>query len=172
MSNEFQVSSFQFQAQQVREAAVFCLEHGAKLFAGWSGDKLFRYLAFLWLTNCLFIERAPGNEIIGVLSAWPDVADEILQRERNGEFHFNWRQPRVIEDSDAFMLADIVVSKSAIENRQSKIILTRLVAQATAQWPDWKLRRVFTYRRGRLVEITQPTAKLERFCAHVVPQNS
>lgn len=151
------MSATQFMAARIRKLALFCLARGAGCYAGWTGEKIFKYLAFQWFTNGLFV-CTEGKAIGGVLIAWPASAERILQREVAGDFHFAWEKP---VDGDALMIADVIANKRSA---------SRLVQMASAQWPDWKMRRLFTHRRGRLVEL-QPRA-IERWIAHVSSFNS
>lgn len=143
-------------AQLLRELAIFCLCHGGKLYRGWTGKKLFEYLAFQLLTGGL-VFYAPEGEVLGILVAWRDSKDEILRREAAAEPHFNWQVPA--RNGDSFMVADVIA-------RDGDSIF-RLLQMASARWPDWKMRRVFTHRRGRLVEL--PRAHIERWLRGFTP---
>jgi hypothetical protein len=145
MTTEVNMTAFQVGALMLRRVAIFCLTHGGLLHRDWTGDKLFKYLAFQWLNGCLFIARE-GEEIAGVMIVWPDGAADVLRRQEAGELHFAWLAPR---EGDALMVADVIVSK----NFSTRQVMTRLVQMASARWPDWKMRRIFTHRRGKLVEL-------------------
>ena len=142
-------------AAELRQVAVFCLAHGARCYPGCPPDRVFRYLAFQRLTGGLVVCRQ-GPDIEGVLIAWPTTTAETLRRAAAGEFHFNWRPPA--PGGDALMIADVI----SLRRRDS---VFRLLQMASARWPDWKMRRLFTHRSGRLVEIAPRLA--ERFFAHV-----
>ena len=153
-------------ARRLHQTAVFCLTHAPKLYVGWTGEKVFKWLAFQLLTGGLVV--VGSRDIEGVLIAWPDSAEEILRRERTGEFHFNWRRPMPMAEADALLIADVIVKSSAHFGKSE--IVSRLVQKATARWPDWKLRRIFTHRSkphgpDTLVELTPRLIK--RFLAHV-----
>jgi hypothetical protein len=127
----------------IRDVAIFCLTYGGHLYAGWDATKLFKYLSFQWLSGNVVLVH-DGAEIAGVFVAWRDFASEIARREHAKEFHFNWRSN--IEGGDALLIADVIVNKQGNN-------LTRLLQLASATWPDWKMRRLFTHRRGELVEL-------------------
>jgi hypothetical protein len=132
-------------AMKVRELALFCLASGRHLFGDWTGEKLFKYLAFQWMTGQLLWLRGDDGEIAGVLIGWREFAAEILRRGPGD--HFNWSPG--VDGGDALMIGDVIVRKS----ESGKAGLTRLLQLASARWPDWKMRRVFTHRRHKLVEL-------------------
>lgn len=133
----------------IRDIAIFCLAHGGHLYAGWNATKLFKYLSFQWLSGNMAVVHE-GPDIAGVFIAWRDFVSEIKRRERAKEFHFNWQL--ATDGGDALMIADVIVKKEG-DN------LTRLLQLASATWPDWKMRRLFTHRRGELVEISPAAAR-------------
>ncbi len=141
------------EANKVRQLAVFCLLHGGHLFRNWSGEKLFKYLAFHWFSGQLLWTRDVDGEIDGVFIAWPDFASEILRREQSGDFHFNWRAG-IGAGGDALMIADVIIDAHGRDARETR---DRLLQAASARWPDWKMRRLFTHRRCRLTELSHAT---------------
>lgn len=130
----------------IRDLAIFCLTHGGRIYDGWTGETLFKYLSFQWLNGNVVVIH-DGPDIAGIFMAWHDFAADILRREKEGKYHFAWRAP--VDAGDALMVADVIVPKGSDG-------LTRLLQLASAKWPDWKMRRVFTHRRKKLVEL-QPT---------------
>src|SRR5829696_1558590 len=99
----------------IRNVAIFCLTNGGHLFSDWSGEKLYKYLAFQWLSGQLIWLRDDEGEISGVLIAWREFASEIL-RKGPGD-HFNWRPG--VDGGDALMVGDVIVRKS--ENREAEL---------------------------------------------------
>lgn len=146
-------------ARLLREAAIFFLERGPAFYRVWPGEKLFKFLAFQWLAGCLILAR-DGRDIRGALIWWPDDSSRILEREMAGDYHFAWQLPA--EAGDAILLGDVI----ATDNNS----LSRLVQMASERRPDWKMRRIFTHRRGRLVEL-KPRA-IERFLHGIRPVHS
>lgn len=126
---------------------------GAWFFRDWPADTVFRYLAFHWCARQIVIVREAGR-LAGYLVMWPADIEQIRQRELVGAPHFDWR---IASGGDAYILADVVTAPWARPGGAVR----RLEQLATAQWPDWKLRTIYTWRRGRLIEL-RPAA-LERF---------
>lgn len=139
----------QAQADFLRSISIFCIEHGGDLYADWSGEKVFKFLAFHWLQGGLFVARE-GVEIRAVMVAWRDATEEIFRREREDEPHFEWKEPPAA--GDAILMGAVIA--------RDKDSILRLVQLASARWPDWKMRRLFTYRRGELHELAP--AAIER----------
>lgn len=140
-------------AGTVRDVAVFCIQFGGHLYAGWPADRLFKYLSFQLLNNCLVVARVP--DIAGIFIAWPDYAAEIQRRQAAGEYAFAWRPP--VRGGDAYMIADVIVN-------QDENVLSRLVQMASERWPDWKMRRIYTHRRGKLIELSK--IAVHKFLVH------
>jgi hypothetical protein len=128
-------------AARAREVTEFCLAHGAKLFADWPVPTLFAYVFFNVVDRTCFVVREHG-QIAGVLFAQALDAAEQQRRQAARESSFNWR--RSAEKSDAIALREVIARQD---------LLPRLARQITARWPDWRQRRVFTYRAGELVEL-------------------
>lgn len=138
----------------IREVVCFCLRHGGQIYRGWNAGTIFRYFAFHFMSEDLLVtfDGASGTghgEIAGVFIGWREFARSIEERERNKEFHFNWRLPP--EGGDALMIGDVIIDP---HGRDARATRTRLLQEASARWPDWKMRRLFTHRRGRLVELS------------------
>jgi len=141
-------------AARVREIAVFIIRHkGTSPFVDRvieDGRVYFRYLAFHYLAGNIFVVRN-GAKLAGVCIAWPDRSQDIEARAAKGEPQFAWR-PAVIP-GDAIMLGE-VVGRRVHGYGWRKLALER--------WPDLPLRRIFTHRRGELVELNY--AAVKRFC--------
>jgi hypothetical protein len=137
------------EAMKIRELAIFCLTHGAKLYTGWTGEKLFKYLAFQWFSGNLVWYRDDEANLAGVFIAWRDSVVKIEPHLGTSEYLFNWGPTDVF--GDALTIGDVIV-----KHRDG---LTRLLQLASARWPDWKMRRLFTHRRGELVEISPAAAR-------------
>lgn len=141
-------------ADFIHDVCIFCLSHGGHLYRDWPASTIYRYLAFHFVSGGLIvlIER---EEIAGVFIAWREFASWIEQRELKREHHFNWQLPP--EGGDALMIGDVIIDTHGQNCRGTR---TRLLAEASARWPDWKMRRLFTHRRGgsatglKLVELS------------------
>ncbi len=144
------MSSNQQTADEIKEIVVFCLEHRGRCFAGWSANKIFKYVAFHFLSGTLFLVR-DGDQITGVAIGWLGKAAEFLRRDERGIPQFAWGLP---EKGNALLIADVFGSRETCG---------KLWEQALKKWP--KINRVFTYRQGgqeqrpHLIEFTPETLK-------------
>lgn len=137
-------------ADRAREVTEFCLNRGGKAFEGWAVPTLFAYVFFHLVDRTCFVVRQKG-EIAGVLFA--QALDEAEQRQRvalNG-CRFNWTRS-FDRPTDAIALREVVARQD---------LLPRLAKQVSGRWPDWRERKVFTFRNGALVELRP--AVIERF---------
>ena len=139
----------------IRQIVCFCLQHGARLYRDWPADRIFKYFAFHFLTGDLLV-TFEGTEIAGALIGWRECAATIEERHLKKEYHFNWQVPT--DGGDALMIGDVIIDT---RRPDAGAVRTRLLQEASARWPDWKKRRLFTHRRGRLVELSQ--AAIARF---------
>ena len=130
-------------AQRATEISEFCLKNGGQCFARWPVPTLFAYVFFHVVTRTVFCVRE-GGQIAGVLFAWGMPASEIEQAGAEGKGTFAWRKSR--DDSDAIFLAEFIGRRD---------LFPRLLQQAETRWPDWRRKRIFTFRTGRLVELPQ-----------------
>lgn len=139
-------------ARRVREVCQFVIQNRGRCFPvdQWPERKLFRYLTWHFLNGNVFLVRACG-EICGMAIAWPDIAREVEVREAMGEPHFTWKPQ--IRAGDCVMIAEV------IGTRQSAFGWRKL---ALERWPDLHARRFFTFRRGKLKEISYGSIK--NFC--------
>lgn len=141
-------------ARRVRELAIFIIRNkGRSPFMDQQvedGRRFFRYLAFHYLAGNVLIVRQ-GAKVAGVAIAWPERVRDIEERARLGEAQFDWRP--AVSGGDAVMLAEVVGSRGHGFGWR-KLALER--------WPDLHERRIFTHRRGKLVELHYATIK--RFC--------
>jgi hypothetical protein len=131
-------------AQYIHDVAVFCLTHGGHLYREYPAERVFKYLAWHFTAGNLAVSFE-GEHISGVIIAWKDSAEEIRQRGRRGQPQFNWQLPAT--SGDAYMIGEVIA--------KDKTGLTRLLQLASATWPDWKMRKLFTYRRKKLVELSR-----------------
>lgn len=126
------------QAHMVRKAeelADFCLTRAPELFKGWEVRTVFSYCFFHLVDHGVFVARTNGR-IRAVLFAWGMPSAEILERHRAGESQWTWRRSK--NDADALMLAEVIGEMGQVRK------LFKLVA---AKWPDWRNKKVFTYRQ-------------------------
>lgn len=128
-------------ADRAREVTEYCVTQGGKAFEGWAVPTLFAYVFFHLVDRTCFVVRK-GGAIAGVMFA--QALDEAEQRRRvdEGQSRFLWH--RSADTSDAIALREVVARRD---------LLPRLAKQVTARWPDWRQRKVFTFRDGALVEL-------------------
>lgn len=127
--------------QRAKEITEFCLAKGGKCFADWPVKTLFAYVFFHLVDHGVFVCRQNG-QIVAVMFAWATSVAAITQRHQQGLSPFNWERSRNHEDGG--FLAEVIGERS---------LLPRLLKQVTAKWPDWKEKKIFTYRDGQLVEL-------------------
>lgn len=148
---------------RAEEIAGFCVRRGAECWRGWPVRTLFAYVFFHVVDRTVFCVRGTtglqdqgtkgpgvsgqwsvvsGRPISAVLFAWGMPAAEIQRIAREGRAVFQWR--RSADKSDALFLAEVIGHRE---------LLPRLVKQAEQRWPDWRRKRVFTFRAGSLVEL-------------------
>ena len=107
----------------------------------WPVPTVFAYVFFHVVARTVFIVRQ-GSEIAAVAFAWSNPETEIRKRAAAGSPQFDWR--RTGEEADALFVAQVIGRWE---------LLPRLVRQIVARWPDAERRKIFTYRRKRLVEL-------------------
>lgn len=137
-------------AEQIKEVAIFCIANQGRCFRDWDASKIFRYIAFHFLSETLFVTRNIEGEIAGVAIAWTAKAKEILRRDERGIPQFAWGLP---DAGNAMLIADVFGKRE---------VCGSLWRQAFEKWPHVK--RVFTYRgtdSPKLIELTVKT--LNRF---------
>lgn len=122
----------------IRQIAIFCIENRGRCFVNWSNNTIFKYVAYqLFAGQILSYWESGRIKTIAVASR--DTAENILK----GSNLFDWKEPRQGDSilvgavcGDASSLPDMMV---ALENK----------------WPDCKVCRWFTMRRGKPHEITE-----------------
>lgn len=132
--------------ENMRAVCVFCLNHrGTLCFRGWSGAKLFKYVAYHALAGSLFVVHV-GGEIKLVAFAWLDDAARIRQCSENCRPVFDWcsRPP-----GDALYVAEVLGERQWMPwLRQSRA------------WRWWEqAHTVLTYRRNTLTELRKQTVE-------------
>lgn len=139
-------------AAKAREICVFCIQNrNERVFAeDTDGRIFFRYVTWHLLAGNVLVVRQQGK-ISGVAFVWPERAADVLERAKTGEPQFNWRQP--VQGGDAVMIGQVIGTRTASYGFR-KLCLQR--------WPEFHARRMFTHRRGKLVEM--PAALIKRFC--------
>lgn len=128
-------------ADRAREIVEFCLRHGGRVFEAWSVTTLFAYVFFHVVARTVFVVRKDGH-ITAVAFAWSNSETEIRKRAAAGAPQFDWR--RTEDAADSLLVAEVIGRRE---------LLGRIARQFTQRWPDWQRRKIFTYRKGQLVEL-------------------
>lgn len=149
---------YQQLADKVKELTVFCIEQRGKCFAEFDAAKLFRYVAFHLLNGTLFVGYENGKVAL-VVFAWPENSDDLRCRNDTGTPLFVWQQPAT--DGDAFLIGGVVGNRK---------FMPEVLKQVNGAWPDSPRKKLFTFRRGRFVEISWKA--VERFTCYGFSQNS
>ena len=142
-------------AKLVAQVAAFCLlRRGQRCFPGWTAAKVFRYVAWHLLADCVFgVFGRKGEPQAVAFVRWADEADLRGHAERREPVFF-WGKP--LAGGDAIFIAEVVGKRHFISS---------IVEQVMAHWPDSPRKKLFTYRfKGgvlTLTEISWPT--LTRF---------
>jgi len=114
-----------------------------------TAEKAFRYLAFCHLTGRLNVRCRPNGAVDCIVICWPDFKERIEAKHAEGMSQFEWGKVR---PGDCIFLAEVVGSRSGV-----KALYQGLVEA----FPNLLRMPVYTYRRGKLVQLTQPA--IERF---------
>lgn len=119
---------------EVKAMAIFCLQRQGRCWPGWSAGKVFRYLAFHFLSGTLFVARDGRDEkdIIGLAVAWLADESEVKAREEERRTQFDWKLP---DRGNALVIAEV------FGDRKASAVLWQL---AKARWPG--IRTVFCER--------------------------
>lgn len=137
-------------AEYLWELTRFCERNGGKwCFSGLKGERLFRYVAFCHLTGRLMVV-IQGDQVRAVATAWPEWTEHVEARAAERLPQFSWTNTLPKDAGDALFVADVVTSPN--HERED---LQSLMFGAMAKWRDLMDRRLFTYRRGKLVELSQ-----------------
>jgi hypothetical protein len=115
-------------------ARGFCLKEGAKAFVGWKAVLVFQYCYHHLAYRTVFVERSHGK-IVAAMFAWGVTSDSVIEREERDQPVFQF-EPSV-DNADAIFLAEVIG-----ERRK----LRKVFKMASARWPNWGMRIVFTYR--------------------------
>jgi hypothetical protein len=135
------------------EITRFFLMRRGRCFEGWTRDKVAKYV----LVNAVYRNVFVALDRFGLIGAaailWPNDAATIKAIAEAGQPQFTWSPtPR---DGDSILIADVAGDRRLISQ-----ILKQVMAVAAP--PAIFQKRIFTYRRGKLVELSWPT--ILRFC--------
>jgi hypothetical protein len=145
--------------------ATFFLRRRGRCFAGWKSDKVFYYVLVNLLNGNVFIalekfgrKGTSALPQIGLAAiAWLDDAARIMDLNARALPLFDWNE--FPKSGDSIVVADVAGDRK---------LMPEILKQATARWavvsatPAIFQKRLFTYRRGKLVEMSWPAVM--RFC--------
>jgi len=168
---------------------------GAGCFNGWSVEKIFNYVLVNCVHGNVFVARAPGegsgsstrNQPAGPIAlaaiAWLDDAAAIKRKAELDLPQFSWegfpeQQSRARQQAEnrsltvGAQLDSILIADVAGDGR----LMAEILKQVMGRWCDgpWRChplpnifqKRLFTYRRGKLVELSWATVR--RFASRPV----
>lgn len=141
---------------RARELTEFCLRRGASrtghhAFAGWKVETLFAYVFFHVVARTVFVLRQ-GGTLSAVAFAWSKPEQQIRWCAAAGVSPFQWR--KTDDQADSILLGEVIAPGVGLAGWR------RLWKQGRERWPDLDRRKVFTYRAGRLVEITAAVQRM------------
>lgn len=144
------------------EVTKFFLKNKGRCFEGWTPNKVAKYV----LVNAVYRNVFVALDNFGLIGAaailWPNDAATIRAIAESDEPQFTWSPtPR---DGDSILIADV-----AGDRRLMPQILKQVMANGPWRChPNIFQKRIFTYRRGKLVELSWGTVL--RFCQ--IPQSA
>lgn len=136
------------------ELEEFFRSHRGRCFPGWDGRKIADYLLVQLVHGNVFVARAPGEAtrptgpIAFAAIAWLNDAERIVENDRMGLPQYDWN--RFPSGGDSILIADVAGDRS---------LMPEILKQVMARVDKWHChphaifqKRLFTYRRGKLVE--------------------
>ncbi|HEV2456379.1 MAG TPA: hypothetical protein VGY98_19100 [Verrucomicrobiae bacterium] len=146
---------------------AFFLSHRGRCFENWSAEKIYNYV----LVNCVhrnvFVACDGDGRIALAAIAWRNDAARIEENERLGLPQYDWKG--FPKDGDSILIADVAGDRK---------LMPEILKQVMDCWchGPWRSRslpnifqkRIFTYRRGRLVELGWKT--VFRFMSVAAPR--
>lgn len=141
----------QILARRAVELSEFIIKNRGRAFEGWPVPLIFQYCFYHLAEGTAFTVRDKDG-IAGVAFAWGMSPGEIRRRDAAGESPFQWE--RSVDGAGGLFLAEVIAAepKQKAENRKQK--LQRLYRQMLKRWPDFARKKIYTYRAGKLVELS------------------
>jgi hypothetical protein len=145
-------SSALFFTDRAREITEFWVKSNRQRGLGSSGPApsvptLYAYVFFSLVDRTLFVVRR-HSAIVAALTVWGMPEAEIRQMDAEGESTWQWRRSR--DDADSLCVGEVIGARE---------LLPALVRQVSSRWPNWRDKKVFTYRRGKLVQLDPATVE-------------
>lgn len=115
------------------------------------------------LVNAVYRNVLVALDRFGLIGAaailWPNDAATIRAIAESDKPQFTWSPTPT--DGDSILIADVAGDRR---------LMPQILKQVMAHWPDSPRKRLFTYRRGNLVELSWKTVK--RFTYGKLAENS
>lgn len=128
------------------EISDFFWRNKGRCFEGWSTKKLHDYVLVNVVRRNVFY-ALDGAKIGLAAIVWPEYARMIRALDAAGEPQFSWTI--CPHKGDSLLIADVAGQRA---------LMPEIFKQVQERWPDCRRQRLFTYRRGALVELTWETA--------------
>ena len=142
------------------EVTRFVVERrlGTPCFVDWPVYKVFTYAGFCLMRRMCACAVENGR-LVTVAFGWPGWGEHIEARAAAGAPEFTWSNP--IQGGDSIFIAEVIGERSRL----------RVLWDSLGEWcPDIDERRIFTYRRDKLVEL--PQALMRRLIYGQQPKHS
>jgi len=159
------------------QIAEFFLSRRGRCFEGWSTDKVFYYILVNHLHDNIFVARDRFGLIALAAIAWLDDEEQIVNRDIAGLPQFDWEHPKGwTPNGDSILIADVAGDRSLMPEILKQAMVrwgahaSRVLFRASSRETDAVARpdaretralpiqkRLFTYRRGKLAELSWTT---------------
>ncbi len=135
-------------ALKIRALAVvnFFLSHRGRCFNGWTELKISQYVLWHLLNGTVFVASEPPFEVALAVIAWPGNADAMQALAHYKMPQFVWQE--LPKNGDSILIADVAGDRK---------LMPEILKQVHGAWPDSPRKRLFTYRRAKLVELSWTT---------------
>lgn len=140
------------------EVTNFFLSHRGKCFEGWTPDKVAKYVLVHAVYRNVFVALDRFGLIGAAAILWPNDAATIRAMAELDKPQFTWSPTP--KDGDSILIADVAGDRQ---------FMPEILRHVMAHWPDSPRKRLFTYRRGNLVELSWKT--VNRFVYGKLAQN-
>lgn len=131
--------------EKIKRLTVWLCQHRGRCFKEWLPWKIYRYVAWHLLNGTLFVAYDEDG-IAMTFFAWLTDAQDVQARAAADQPQFDWHC--LPGSGDSIFIAEVCGKRT---------FMPEILKQVGGVWPDSPRKRLFTYRRGRLVELTWQT---------------